>query len=280
MQNISRHLHRQLGKGAVASVLLATHGKGTLVRNNYVHLIWAKNEEYPYWSQTSAFTARADAIAEYNVIRDGAWVVQFVEGEFRYNLISDSIDHNSCRNGSIGALHHNIFFRFKHMDKYGTAGTPAMVRTSWQEPVKDPAPARLGYADYNCFFSPESKIHDNYALSVAGKVERKDSGFGLHDLPQGGKVDAPCDPKFKGPLPIEFPFKDEDVKSGKVTVAQILKFFRDAYTPSEGSPVIGAGDPADGKDSFIGAIGPAGCAHADDRFGKLSANDAKAAAKP
>ena len=44
-----------------------------------------------------------------------------------------------------------------------------------------------------------------------------------------------------------FAFADDDIKSGKVTVSKILAFYRDAYTPAPGSPLIDAGDPADGE---------------------------------
>ncbi len=77
----------------------------------------------------------------------------------------------------------------------------------------------------------------------------------LHDAPASGARNAQADPKFTGPAPKEFPFSDDDIRAGKVTVAQILARYRDAYTPAAGSPLIGAGDPADGDGSFIGAVG-------------------------
>ncbi len=46
------------------------------------------------------------------------------------------------------------------------------------------------------------------------------------------------------------------IRSGKVTVSQILAHYRTAYAPAEGSPLIGSGDPADGKRNFVGAVGP------------------------
>lgn len=283
-------------------------GPGTVVKNNYIHVLMPRTPEFPWWSQVASFTTARGALAENNVIRDGEWIVQFVEGEFRNNVICDINDHNFLRNGSTGRIHHNIFFagrpdhppgsqagcifvvyppkdkeegaeifnnvfdangvlnvpgvevnpggfvkairnnafvRFNHQEKY--VGHPqAMIRPKWDEPLTTPLPERLGYLDYNLYFSPGAKSHRLYALGVAGKAE-KDAGFGKHDL-----VEA--DPKFKGPLPDVFPFEDADIQAGKVTVSQMLARFREIYTPEAGSPLIGAGDPADGAGTDIGAV--------------------------
>jgi hypothetical protein len=93
---------------------------------------------------------------------------------------------------------------------------------------------------------------------VPGKAERKDAGFGRSDIPRGGQVDEQADPRFKGPIPRAFPFSDEEVKARKVGVSKMLAFYRDAYSPAAGSPLIGAGDPADGEGTNIGAVGGAG----------------------
>jgi hypothetical protein len=284
-------------------------GAGTIVKGNYVHTLMPRTAEFPWWSQVASFTSARGALAEHNVIRDGEWIVQFVEGEFRHNVICDINDHNLLRNGSTGRIHHNIFFAGKPehppgqmggcifvvyppkageggieifnnvFDANGTLNVPgievnpdgfvrslrnnvflrfahqqnfvahpqAMIRPSWQEPLRTPAPERLGYSDYNLFFNPTARSHRVYALAVAGKQE-KDEGFGRHDLVE-------LDPKFKGPLPDVFPFDDADIKGGKVRVSQILASFRDRYSPAEGSPLIDAGDPADGAGTDIGALG-------------------------
>src|SRR5262249_51389668 len=94
------------------------------------------------------------------------------------------------------------------------------------------------------------------------------NGFARNDLPKGGKINDQVDPKFKGPIPENFPFADEEIKTGRMTVAKILEFYRNAYSPAEGSPLIGSGDPADGDGSFIGAIG-AGKSPTNDRFGRM-----------
>jgi hypothetical protein len=48
-------------------------------------------------------------VGEHNVIRDGEWIVRFVDGEFRYNVVTDIIDHDLMQNGSTGRIHHNLF---------------------------------------------------------------------------------------------------------------------------------------------------------------------------
>ncbi len=295
---------------------LQVTGEGNVVRGNYVHVLMPRTSEYPYWSQVSTFTTAKGTLAEHNVIRDGEWIVQFVEGEFRHNLICDINDHDLLRNGSTGRIHHNIFvagkpdhppgqmsgcifivyaprdgetgaevfnntfdasgilnvpgvevnpgglvkslrnnvfYNFNHQEKY-VSSAQAMIRPQWNEPLTDPAPARLGYSDYNAFYSPAARVLRNYALSVEGKKERKDAGFGLNDLPKGGESNAQVDPKFKGPIPSAFVFHDDDIKSGRMTVSKILAYYRDVYTPAPGSPLIDAGDPADGEGTDIGAV--------------------------
>ena len=143
------------------------------------------------------------------------------------------------------SLRSNVFYRFS---------AARVVGSGWNEKTVTPLPERLGYADYNCFYSPDAAVKDNYAVAVKGKTERTDAGFALNDLPKGGAVDEQVDPKFKGPVPDAFPFNDEDIKTGKVTVSQMLKFYRDAYAPAAGSPLIDAGDPADGAGTDIGAV--------------------------
>ncbi len=113
------------------------------------------------------------------------------------------------------------------------------------------------------------RIHHNLFLAgaseVAGKMERQDAGFARHDIPQGGAIDEQADPRFRGPLPKSFPFADDDIQARRVGVSKILAFYREAYSPAEGSPLTGAGDPADGPGSYIGAVGET--KDASDMFG-------------
>ena len=101
-------------------------------------------------------------------------------------------------------------------------------------------------------------------------MERKDAGFGRNDVPRGGKIDDQADPRFNGPIPKAFPFADDDIKARKVSVSKMLSFYREAYTPAEGSPLIGAGDPADGEATNIGAVGSR--RSGEDQFGRFGAD--------
>src|SRR5262249_2997830 len=147
----------------------------------------------------------------------------------------------------------------------------AMIRTIWNDEPTEEKPARLGYADYNLFSNPGARSGRNYLLSVSGKAERKDAGFGRNDIPRGGHIDDQADPRFEGPIPRSFPVEDDDIKVRKAGVSRILKFYREAYPPAAGSPLIGAGDPADGEATNIGAVGSSK-RPGEDRFGRFGAN--------
>jgi hypothetical protein len=168
--------------------------------------------------------------------------------------------------GFLSSLRNNVFYNHPTRFANGTA----TVRPGFAEKKTTPAPARLGYADYNLFFNPDAAEKVNYALSVAGKTLRADAGFGKHDVPSGGAADAQVEPKFAGPVPKKFPFSDDDLKAGKITVSKVLAHYRDAYAPAEGGPLLNAGDPADGKGSYIGAVG-GGEKTPNDYFGRPGA---------
>ncbi len=160
------------------------------------------------------------------------------------------------------SIRSNVFMRFAHQSGSATIGPGP------GEPPGPTAPMRIGYADYNLFFNPESGLADNYAFDIANRVERQDAGFGANDVPAHGARDAQIDPQLTGPLVERFPWTDDDILAGTVTVTDMLAYFRRVYAPRVGSPVIDAGDPGDGVGADVGAIG-AGSMHPDDRFGEL-----------
>jgi hypothetical protein len=170
----------------------------------------------------------------------------------------------------VASLRNNAFVHHPTNFANGTA----TIRPGFTEKRTAPAPSRLGYADYNLFYNPDAKEKQNYALSVQGKTERLDAGFARHDVPAGGAKNEQAEPKFQGPLPTRFPFSDDAIRSRQVTVGKILAAYRAAYTPTEGSPLVNAGDPADGKGSYIGAVG-AGKDAPNDNFGRFALKAAK-----
>jgi MYXO-CTERM domain-containing protein len=144
----------------------------------------------------------------------------------------------------------------------------ALIRGRTAAAAGAPLPPLLEYADYNLFFNPDSAIKVHYGVGVEGKTVRVDPGFAYNDVPVGGAVNAPADPKFTGPIPRAVGFDEQQVVDRQTTVCQILAHYRQIYTPAPGSPLIGAGDPADGADNNIGAVG-GGTADPADVFGRL-----------
>jgi hypothetical protein len=166
----------------------------------------------------------------------------------------------SVANGSaLDSARSNLFMRFAHRNA-ATIGPTAGDSNA--------APL-LRYADYNLFYNPSAQVADNYALAVANKVERQDPGFGANDVPPLGVANAQVDPQIAGPLAARFPWTDEQIVAGAITISDMLTYFRTVYAPRAGSPLIDTGDPQDGSGADIGAIG-AGNANPDDRFGQLS----------
>lgn len=169
----------------------------------------------------------------------------------------------SVANGSaLDSARSNLFMRFPHRNAatIGPGGNDGHPET----------PPILLYADYNLFYNPSAQVIDNYALPVGTKVERQDPGFGASDAPPLGATDAQVDPQVTGPLAPRFPWTDEQIVAGSITVSDMLAYFRTVYAPRAGSPLIDTGDPQDGSGADIGAIG-AGKTNPDDRFGQFPA---------
>ena len=164
----------------------------------------------------------------------------------------------------LDSLRSNVFMRFPFEVP---DGSQAAVRPPYGDGIT-PLSERLGYTDYNLFYAPDAKPPRNYALGVAGLQMRTDAGFGLHDAQPMGPLDEQVDPQFQKTPPLDLPYDERDVVSGKLSVWQVLSTLRELYTPGPQSPLVDAGDPADGVGADIGAIG-VGVANADDRFGGL-----------
>ncbi|HVR63988.1 MAG TPA: hypothetical protein VMU50_18940 [Polyangia bacterium] len=205
-------------------------------------------------------------------------------------VVVERADPGTTDEPFLDSLRSNVFAEFP-ID-IGNGGPTAAVRGGtpgvaggWEAMV--PAPARLGYADYNLFHNPDALLKENYGLSVKGGArEGFDTGFAAHDPPGPagtGVIDQqvdprfvgvaqPADPQYAGQIPVGFAFNDADVIAGTTSVCQILRFYQQIFTPGPGSPLIDAGDPADGAGNDIGAVG-AGMPNAGDQFASICGPD-------
>jgi hypothetical protein len=125
--------------------------------------------------------------------------------------------------------------------------------------------ARIVKADYNCFYNPKGRKPNNYGNFLVSGVSEGAAGYGGHDL---GGVNGQVIPKFKVGMDIAFGLNESDVWNRVKTVSQVLAEYRNRYMPDAGSPLIDAGDPADGQGVDIGAVG-AGKDDPADLFGKF-----------
>lgn len=90
-----------------------------------------------------------------------------------------------------------------------------------------------------------------WKITMTGKKEG-DAGFGAHDVPPYGKDHEQPTPDAVVVNPgVSFPFSDEDMLSGRHTVAEVLKHYRAAYALKADSPAIDAGDPQDKDDPTV-----------------------------
>jgi len=149
---------------------------------------------------------------------------------------------NIGENSLFAAVRNNVFTGFSDVtDTYGRAL------------VSGSAGAGVTYADYNAWFNPLTTQTTNYS-------------DGLVTAP--GEHDVQGDPVFAGTAEIPYPISAGCIWSRTYTTAEVLAHYRQIYSPGDGSPLIGAGDPADGAGSNIGAIG-LGDGDPTDQFGRV-----------
>jgi MYXO-CTERM domain-containing protein len=82
-------------------------GSNTIVRGNFSH-----HNYRGAWSQGFNFfydRTKTNILTEHNFIRDSSWPLQYLAGEFRYNVVY-GYGHNWLRTAASGAsIHHNLF---------------------------------------------------------------------------------------------------------------------------------------------------------------------------
>jgi hypothetical protein len=288
--------------GVRAGMEFANSGDDTLRGNFSYH-------RYPYaWSQGHNLdfegNSTGTSLVEHNIFRGSSWMIQSMNGDFRYNLLVDNINEAFFRYTAKNTkIHHNVLVNVGYQRVYSPSGglyflgdttgvynntidvggkrlgwvNYTMIRPSnggrarnnvftgfayetpnnvFEAPDAD-NPGDWAEADYNCFYNPDTQKLTRYA----------NAAFGTHDC--GGSAGS-ADPKFAQARIIPFPFGDGDIWQRRVTVSQMLAFYRGMYTPLPDSPLIDEGDPSDDtggvRNTDIGAVG-AGNVHPDDLFG-------------
>jgi hypothetical protein len=157
------------------------------------------------------------------------------------------------QNVTLFSLHNNIFYDFRTPAGKGIVHPGRFQSVSGSPPRPASDPDRMGYANFNAFYNPlAAPGTTNYAVGVEGATYGSDT-FGSGDF-------SGADPRFKSP-PTFFPFSDADIKTRLVSIAQILAFYRDAYSLRLDSPLVGqnigavpAPVPAVGDANFDGQI--------------------------
>ena len=291
-------------------VLHLVNSSNDVIQGNYLHHDYRGgfSQGFNLWVDGSS----NQELAEHNVIRGGSWPVQSFGGEFRYNLLVDSghdfwrssadgtqIHHNVFTNPSgpntgydgafkiyggesgldiynntldaggavarfngpalaigagslFGSVRNNLFVGFS--DVLGSLGG-ALVATTDAGGLTVP---RVTSADYNAWSNPLATGTAHY---LAGIIQ---NAPGAHDV--NG------DPQLSGPSEIPYQVSEGCVWLGTCSIRQVLAHYRDLYRPAAGSPLAGAGDPADGAGTAIGAVGPDDSNPAD-LFGRMGADD-------
>lgn len=162
---------------------------------------------------------------------------------------------------SISSIRNNLF-TYARDQQNSNPGKPLIVATE----------GNILSADYNAFYSPNSKQKSNYGFTIEGKKQGED-GFGGHDVSGKGTVGDVdgrlAEHPFAGKMWYPYTVDEAAVWNRQLKLSQVLAEFRARYTPAAGSPVIDKGDPADGKGVDIGAIGaPGGEQDPQDKLGK------------
>jgi len=291
-----------MGARAVLELLDSSNDK---VQGNYLLHDYhgGFSQGFNLWLQGSS----SHELAEHNVIIGGSWPVQSFGGEFRYNLVVDS-GHAFWRSAANATLiHHNLFVHAtgtntqydgavqlyngeSALDIYNNSfdvggatgafdapifniGTGSLLRSIRNNLLMnsiDVKPtnarafvstadgtvtsARVTTADYNAFFNPLAPNSIRYLAGIA------QNSPGAHDVQ--------ADPKLSGSNEIPYRVSSGCIWLGEDTTGRVLSHYRDLYRPAAGSPLINAGDPADGTGAAIGAIGP-DTSNPVDLFGRI-----------
>jgi hypothetical protein len=245
-----------------------------IVRRNYSHHVY-----YGGWSQGNDFELfdSPDITVEHNVIYGSSWPVRGAGCDFRYNLVLDA-GHEWLWPASNASIHHNLFV--------GGQNDVAGVLVLYDPP------------DVNIFNNTFDGLNFGGAVTAlsmdSGDVSLRSNAFlNFPNSPtvtmSGGTLSADynlftlpgvysdgrnpphdvrvSDPELTDPPSNVFDLDEPSIWTRNTTAASVLVIYRGRYTPKGQSPLVDAGDPAQGAGNDIGAVG-AGQANANDKFGQ------------
>lgn len=277
----------------VRAVLHLVDSSNSTIQGNYLRHDYhgGFSQGFNIWMEGSS----DNELIEHNVIRGGSWPVQAVGGEFRYNLVIDS-GHMFWRGARANVgIHHNVFANASGpntgydagiatfsgetglrvynntFDMGGTLGSfdgPGIrvgagsvftsirnnlftqfvnISTQWSRavisaPEGQVSSARVTSADYNAFHSPNGPANVRYLPNIVSN--------------QPGDHDVQANPQLTGVSEVPYRISEGCLWQQDCSTGQVLAHYREVYRPTAGSPLINAGDPADGVGAAIGAVGP------------------------
>jgi hypothetical protein len=135
------------------------------------------------------------------------------------------------------SIRNNLFTQFVNIStQWGRAVISA--------PEGQVSSARVTSADYNAFFSPNGSANIRYLPNIVSNTP--------------GNHDVQANPLLAGASASEVPYRISEgcLWLKDCTTGQVLSHYREVYRPTAASPLIDAGDPADGVGTAIGAVGP------------------------
>lgn len=285
--------------------VLQVNSGGCVVQGLYDHHDYSGAWSQGFNLEGNGQDSTTSCLVEHSLMRGGSWPLQSLGNEVRFSVVIDDGGHASWRTPLPNTkIHHNIFnyvagpnsgFSGMIQDYKGYGGfeifnndfdaggafaqyNNSTVRTGpgsvWKSfrsnvvqnfsdvaasatPVGSVAgdPNGLQYADYNLWNNPlitAATPHYSPGLVTPGGHE---------------KTMAPL---FTGTLDSPYLVDEGLIWLRKLSVWQVLGYFRKKNTPQSGSPLLGAGDPADGPNNPIGAIG---ACDASDQLGRLNVPD-------
>jgi hypothetical protein len=260
------------------------------------------SQGFNLWLQGSS----GSELAEHNVVIGGSWPIQSFGGEFRYNLVVDS-GHNFWRSAADDTrIHHNLFVHAtgtntgyngailvyggeSGLDIFNNTFDAGGAVSDFDAPAFTIGAGSLFRSIRNNLFTAFSDVSATYGKAFvsadggavsAPRVTSADYNGWYNPLASGsarylpgiaqgtpGAHDVQADPKLSGKPEIPFAVPQGCVWLGTYTTGHVLARYRHLYLPASGSPLLGAGDPADGLGTVIGAIGPDG--QGADQFGRV-----------